>query len=196
MRKIAELKLLNAIGYFANEHYKRTGKFLSQTQLFKYLAFLDFWAVKERGRPVIGLKYLAMQWGPVPEELYSKFKEVKGTEIFETFKVIRNTDNLRGRQWIEIAPLEGKKPNLKLFSEYERKLMEKLIEIFADKFVKGKHMSEASHQSIRAWEIAWKKAQKEGKGKYPMSFKDELAGVKNREELLERLETFEFLMGD
>jgi len=196
MRKIAKLKLLNAIGYFAHEHYKRTGKFLNQIHLFKYLAFLDFWAVKERGRPVIGLKYLAMKWGPVPEELYSKFKEVKGTEVFETFKVIRNTDELKERQWVVIAPLEDKMPDLKLFSEYEKELMGRLVEIFADKFVKGKHMSEASHQDIMAWRIAWEKAKEKGRKKYVMSFKDELADVENKEELLERLETFEFLMGD
>ncbi len=199
MKAIVRLKLLNAIGYFAQEHYRRTGNFLTQIYLFKYLAFLDFQSVKERGRPVIGLKYLAMKWGPVPKSLYREFSELEGSKVYETFRVNVRVDDLRERQWIEIAPLEGREPDLKLFSEYERKLMEKLVEIFADRFVKTKHFSEASHQEIVAWRKAWEKAQKLKKGAYPMNYGEELKSVKDseeRNELLERLETFEYLLGE
>lgn len=195
MNALAKLKLLNAIGYFAREHYRRTGKFLTQIQLFKYLAFLDFWAVKERGKPVIGLRYLAMQWGPVPEDLYREFREIENSKIYETFKVLKVKDEFGEVKRVEIAPLEEKEPDLKLFSEYERKLMDRILEIFADRNVRGNHFSEASHEAIRAWEIAWNKAQRSGKKAYPMSFKDEIEG-ENKEELLERLEVFETLMGE
>lgn len=41
-------KLKNAICFFANEHEKLTRKPLSQTFLYKYLAFLDFKSIEHR----------------------------------------------------------------------------------------------------------------------------------------------------
>lgn len=35
--------------------------------------------------------------------------------------------------------------------------MKRLIEIYADRFVKASDMSEASHQTIKAWKKAWAK---------------------------------------
>ncbi|QID33061.1 type II toxin-antitoxin system antitoxin SocA domain-containing protein [Pampinifervens florentissimum] len=59
-------KLENAIAYFAKRHYEKTGRPLTKIYLYKYLAFMDFLSVRETGRPAIGLRYLAMKYGPVP----------------------------------------------------------------------------------------------------------------------------------
>lgn len=75
-------KIKNAICYFAAEHEKKTKKHLSQTFLYKYLAFLDFESLSDTGHPVLGLKYKAMGRGPVPIEIYDKRKDLK-TECFE-----------------------------------------------------------------------------------------------------------------
>lgn len=46
---------------------------------------------------------------------------------------------------------------MEYFSSYEIQKMRRLIEIFADVFVKASDISEASHESIRAWRETWKK---------------------------------------
>lgn len=63
-------RLPHIIACFSKLHYQKTKRYLTQTQLYKYLAFLDYFAVKEMGRPVTGLRYIALEHGPVPEELY------------------------------------------------------------------------------------------------------------------------------
>src|SRR4030043_97032 len=105
-----EEKIKNAICYFATEHAKRTKKPLHQTFLYKYLAFLDFESLSDTGHPVLGLKYKAMERGPVPTEIYSKRKGLM-TECFE-FK------ELEDNKFIIMA--KGH-PNLEYFSSYEIK---------------------------------------------------------------------------
>jgi uncharacterized phage-associated protein len=141
-----EEKIKNAICYFAAEHTKRTRKSLHQTFLYKYLAFLDFESLSDTGHPVLGLIYKAMERGPVPIEIYNKRKGLK-TDCFE-FK------ELQDDKFIIIS--KGR-PNLEYFSSYEIKKMSRLIEIYADVFVKASDISEASHQNIKAWKEAWKK---------------------------------------
>lgn len=144
-------KIDNAICFFAKEHRKKTHKNITQTQLYKYLAFLDFEGFAKRGRPVLGLIYEAKKWGPVPPELYNNREKLK-TDCY-TFWNSSKAEN--GRDIYEI--IAHGSPNMDFFSEKEQKEMSRLIEIFADIFVKASDMSEASHQQIRAWKETWKK---------------------------------------
>jgi len=48
-------KIQNAIAYFAEQHRLRVRRPLYQTFLFKYLAFFDFFCLKETGRPSLEL---------------------------------------------------------------------------------------------------------------------------------------------
>lgn len=139
-------KIKNAICFFAKEHQERTHKPLSQTFLYKYLAFLDFKSLDDTGRPVLGLTYRAMKMGPVPKEIY----EVRDTLKNDCFIFISI-----GEDKYIIRPLGN--PDLDYFSPYEIKEMNRLIEIFADHFVKTSDISEASHQEIKAWLVAWNK---------------------------------------
>jgi uncharacterized phage-associated protein len=139
-------KVENAICYFASEHYKRTHKPLTQTYLYKYLALLDFRSLETAGKPVLGLEYLAMEKGPVPIKLYRDRETIK-SNCFEFRKS-------EGATYLIVA--KGK-PDLDYFSDSEMKEMKRLIEIFADQFVEASHMSEASHQEIKAWRKAYKK---------------------------------------
>lgn len=138
-------KIDNAICFFADEHYKRTRKPLHQTFLYKYLAFLDFTSLKETGRPVLGLEYQAMQYGPVPTAIYRQ-KEALHTALY-TFIKCENTFTVRSK----------KQPDLEYFSKYEIKLMQRLIEIFADRYVSTNLISDASHEEIVAWKKTWAK---------------------------------------
>lgn len=137
-------KIENAICFFAEEHKKATRQPLYQTYLYKYLAFLEFDSIKETGRPALGLKFRAMEKGPVPIEIYEKRESYESS----CFKFRR----LEKDKYIIIS--KGK-PNLDYFSPYEIKEMKRLIEIFANKFVKSNEMSESSHQDIKAWKKTW-----------------------------------------
>lgn len=143
-------KIDNAICFFAVEHRTKTRRNLTQTQLYKYLAFLDFEGFEKRGRPVLGLEYDAMKRGPVPPLLY-KNRENLSTDCYAFLRVAQTRD---GNDIYEIIP-QGK-PNLNYFSQKEKAEMQRLIEIYANAFVKAGDMSEASHERIRAWRETWR----------------------------------------
>jgi len=196
MGTLRERKLETAIWYFAKEHLKRTGKKLTQTMLFKYLAFLDFWSVKRIGKPAIGLGYDAFPYGPVPRNLYRKFQRVIKYKDYDFFRVIKE-EAPSGKKITYIVPIEGKEGNLKFFSQFELNLMKELLEIFGDSSLTTRHFSEASHQKLLAWKKAWKKAEKLNRKRYPMRFEDEIENLGNNEEkklLKERLEIYKLLM--
>ena len=135
----------NAILFFAQNHYKKTKKYLSQTFLYKYLAFFEFRYLKAAGDMPLELTYKAMERGPVPMKIYDNrnnpgfFSKV----IFEPFQ----TKSCKDGYLV--------KPNGKFdpdyFAEAELEMMNNLIEIFAQQWVGAAEMSEASHQDIKAW---------------------------------------------
>ncbi|MEA1947234.1 MAG: Panacea domain-containing protein [Thermodesulfobacteriota bacterium] len=130
-------KIQNAIAFFAHNHKKKARRYLYQTYLYKYLAFLDFSSLKEQGFPVLGLTYRAMKRGPVPIEIYSTKEDTK------KYKFIKDE--------LGVFIIAKEKPNLNYFSPYEIELMERLIEIYAVQWVLTDTMSEASHEAILAW---------------------------------------------
>jgi len=135
----------NAILFFALNHYKKTKNYLSQTFLYKYLAFFEFRYLKKAGDMPLELTYKAMDHGPVPIEIYSNrenpayFPKV----IFEPFQT------KSGKTGYLV------KPNGKFDSDYfaiaELEEMNQLIDIFAQQWVGSTEISEASHQALQAW---------------------------------------------
>jgi hypothetical protein len=140
-------KIENAICFFAKEHHKKTRHHLYQTFLYKYLALFDFGYFKKYGKAPLGMNYKAMQWGPVPVEVYSKRAEEQWSKLFE-FK--NDEDN-------HYIVIHKGKPNLDYFSAREIKLMNELIEIYAQNYVTSRLMSDVSHETILAWVKTWKK---------------------------------------
>lgn len=138
-----EEKIKNAVAYFAIEHFKKARRPLYQTGLYKYLAFLDFTSLKETGRPAIELKYCAMDRGPVPIEIYSNKQK---TDKY----------NFQKDEWGEYITVTNA-PDLDYFSPYEIKLMDRLVEIFAQRWVTTSVMSDSSHEDIKAWRKAYDK---------------------------------------
>lgn len=136
-------KIKNAISFFAKKHTTKTRKPLYQTYLYKYLGFLDFYSVRETGRPVLGLAYSALHWGPVPMEIYTTKKDT------DKYKFTKDGSNyfIRSTQ----------KPDMKYFSQYEIELMNRLVEIYATTWMRTDIMSDASHEDILAWKRTWKK---------------------------------------
>ncbi len=140
-------KIDNAICFFANEYKYKTKKYLPSMFLYKFLAFLDFSSVKKYGQPALGLNYRALQWGPVPVEIYDRRSNLK-TSCYE-FKSIDS----KGEKYLVIPKRE---PDLDYFSDQEVTEMYNLIEIYAEKYVKASDISEASHQDIFAWKRTFK----------------------------------------
>lgn len=139
-------KIENAVCFFASKHKEHTGRNLYQTFLYKYLALFEFEYIKKYGRPPLGLKYLAMEKGPVPKEIYRKRDSYKSS-CAQFRKAGEN-------QYIVVPTA---RPDLDFFSAAELDEMVRLIQIYADQFVDTKLMSEASHQEIKAWRETYKK---------------------------------------
>ena len=132
-------RIEGAIAFFAAKH---KGK-LSQTALYKYLAFFDFRSLEESGEPALGLTYIAMEHGPVPKEIYieGKYRESK------YYKFEKGEENS-----IIIIPVSKNMGYTEYFSKYDINLMNNLIEIF--KKMPANVMSKASHEKekgIKAW---------------------------------------------
>jgi uncharacterized phage-associated protein len=141
----------NAILFFAKGHYKKTKKYLSQTSLYKYLAFFEFRYLKKYGDMPLELTYKAMQRGPVPMEIYEN-RDKPGyfpLVVFDPFQT-------QGRTGYLVKPKGTFNPDY--FAEAELEEMNNLIEIFAQQWVGASDMSDASHQDIKAWKKTWSRS--------------------------------------
>lgn len=147
MRAYHKERFENAISFFAREHRKKTGKYPSQTHMYKYLALFDFQVLEERGRAPLDLTYLAMDRGPVPKEIYFERKELH-SDYFAIENIEENKFIFKSTQ----------KPDLDYFSQYEIDKMKELIYIFATNYVTTNIMSNASHEKIKAWEKAYRRS--------------------------------------
>jgi uncharacterized phage-associated protein len=140
----------NTICYFATEHYNKTGKYLSQTILFKYLAYLDFSSLKDIGRPALEFEYKAMKNGPVPHKLYNMRRNYK-SRLVEFVP--------RGNEKYIIKA--KKNTNLDYFSKYEIEKMDELVKKYADPNKTEKENTDKicddSHKDIRAYDVAYKR---------------------------------------
>lgn len=65
-----EQKIEHAIAFFAGKFRSARGFWPAQMWIYKLLALLDFRMLMATGRPCLGMQYLAVENGPVPQELY------------------------------------------------------------------------------------------------------------------------------
>jgi hypothetical protein len=132
--------------FFAQEHYKKTHKYLFQTALYKYLAFFEFRYLKSYGEMPLDLEYKAMEHGPVPTEIYAN-RRTKNYFTHVSFEPEKSG--------FIVKPAGKFNPDY--FAETELAEMRNLIEIFARQWIGAKIMSKASHSNIRAWEVTYRK---------------------------------------
>ena len=135
----------NAILFFAQKHHQKTKKHLSQTFLYKYLAFFEFRYLKATGDMPLELTYKAMERGPVPMEIYSNREKPDffAKVVFEPFPT------KSGKTGYLVKPTGKFDPDY--FADAELEEMNNLIEMFAQQWVKSTDMSDMSHQAIKAW---------------------------------------------
>ncbi len=170
-------RINNIISFFVIEHKRKTRKNLTQTQLWKYLAFFDTRMIGKTGVPPLHLDYAAWEHGPVPyklrEALLSKKYTVPGIKI----DIQEKGDE---KKYMTLIPDKDADFDLDYFSDNEIEEMFCLIEIFADRFVKASDMSEASHQDIISWRRAWRR--RDGKQSVPMNLAEEFPGDIHKKE--------------
>ena len=140
----------NTICYFATEHYNKTGKYLSQTILFKYLAYLDFMSLEDIGRPALEFEYKAMVNGPVPHKLYNMRRNYKSRLV-----------KFVSRENKKFIIVPQKNASLDYFSKYEIEKMDELIKKYADPNKTEKENTDKIcddiHRDIRAYDVAYKR---------------------------------------
>jgi uncharacterized phage-associated protein len=135
----------NTLLFFAQTHYKKTKKYLSQTFLYKYLAFFEFRYLKFAGDMPLELTYKAMKYGPVPMEIYEN-RDKQGYFPKVIFEPLPLKD---GKTGYLVKPNGKFEPDY--FADAEIEEMNNLIEMFAQQWVKATDMSDMSHQAIKAW---------------------------------------------
>jgi hypothetical protein len=142
-------RINHAILFFAQGHYRKTHKYLSQTALYKYLAFFEFRYIKKYGDMPLELTYRAMQYGPVPIELYDERDNPDYFSLVNFEPII-----LKNGKSAYIKPKGIFNPDY--FAATELEEMRNLIEIFAQQWIGAGVMSNASHDDIRAWKVTYK----------------------------------------
>ena len=142
-----EEKRENAMCYFATEHCNKTGRYLSQTILFKYLAYLDFLSLKDIGKPALEFEYKAMVNGPVPHELYNERRNYKS-------RLVEFISRGNGKYIIKAK----ENANLDYFSKYEIEKMDELVKKYADPNKAEKENTDKIcddiHKDVRAYDVA------------------------------------------
>ncbi|WP_210413674.1 type II toxin-antitoxin system antitoxin SocA domain-containing protein [Leptospira ilyithenensis] len=140
--------MINSIAFFSTEHQKITRKPLYKTTLLKYLALFYYKVFSESGEPPLELSFIAMENGPVAEEVYVGINE-NAFNVAE-FEIIKSTTSNDSEQ-IQIL---GKSYNLDFFSEFEIEIMNELIQNFATMYKNNTAIIDATHE-LRPWKIAW-----------------------------------------
>jgi len=115
-------------------------------KVFKILYFADQEHLAQYGRPILGDKYIAMENGPVPSNLYDSFKIVKGNSIFS------NRDNFK--DFFEIYNnfyIKNKKmPQLDYLSKSDIEILTKSIN--ENRSLNFNQLTDKSHD--KAWKSA------------------------------------------
>ena len=121
-----EERIKNAICFFASEHRRLTGRPLTHTSLYKYLAFLDYASIEKTGRPALGLLYRTKGKHPLPVVTHAKLHSLRE----DRFVFLPQG---QGR-YLVAATAE---PDLSFFSPLEVSEMKSLVETYAHRFAKG-----------------------------------------------------------
>lgn len=133
-------KFVNAAAYLAQHCNDFT-----RMKLAKLLYFADKEHLRAYGRPVIGDRYIKMEWGPVPSKAYDLIKhderiDVEAQGLFDRYFDVAGND------------VKAKlPPNLAYLSESDR-------EILDDVLAKYGHLTPIQLSKLSHREPAWEKA--------------------------------------
>lgn len=132
----------NVVAYIAKRYYEEAGKYIVQMLMYKILALFDFQCVRELGLPCTELSYMALEMGPVPDELYND--KIKGTKYRVDYK--ENFDGHISKFYISVD-----EPDMNYVSKYEQEMLDSIIDEFVSKSITAKQASKLTHERIAAW---------------------------------------------
>ena len=144
-------KLLEAIVFFSQ---KGNIKNPSKMMMFKLLAELDFRHFEQTGLPVTNLQYAAYPKGPVAESFQNEITKNNDLILpndFEDSLMVEKTyfENEFGKKFEGFKYLAKRKPNLKVFTPREIKVLEDVALIY--KTSTATEASKASHEPGSPW---------------------------------------------
>lgn len=99
-----------------------------KTKMNKLLFYADFLSYRDTGYSISGIKYRAIQWGPVPENFQSLFEYLSNRGKFE----IHTTIFPEGYTGEEFRAKKERPFNPGLFSDAELEILEKVATRFSD----------------------------------------------------------------
>jgi uncharacterized phage-associated protein len=131
-------RMVNTILYFV-----QNVRPLPKTKLFKLLAYADFESFRLSARTITGMKYNALPYGPVPQELFSDISN-RPERFAEHFKVKTLPTAV-----VVFEPVSTF--NADYFSKIEIDILKKTAEIF--NLVSTDDAVDASHDFGTPWEV-------------------------------------------
>jgi uncharacterized phage-associated protein len=148
--------LLEALVFFSQKKKLRSP---SKMMIYKVIAEFDFRHFQETGFTVTDQKYEAFQWGPVPQPFHNEItlkNTIKLPDDFRDSLSIVDTDfeNEFGENYRGFKFIAKRKPNLKIFSPRQTRILEEIAEIY--KFATATEASKASHEPGKPWTITVK----------------------------------------
>ncbi len=121
-----------------------------KTKLNKLLFYSDFLHFKKYGYSISGLKYVAIDYGPVPDEYELLFTFGRKNEIFK--KVYQEINNDAAGE--KILPMKQAKFNNKLFESNELETLNTILDKFRN--ITSSEIVKMSHEE-KAWTENYKK---------------------------------------
>ena len=152
----------NAVSYIAKRYYDAFNEPINQMRMYKILSLFDYACVSQIGRPCTEFTYLALQMGPVPNELYNGDESIYSGFVTKRFDV----NGKVYKYYISIT-----EPDMDYFSAKERKILDEIIDEFIEKNLTTNQASDLTHKRIKAWKKAWAK-NPNGKMSYSDEFDD------------------------
>ncbi len=92
-------------------------------KIFKVLYFADQKHLARYGSPIVGDHYIAMEWGPVPSNIYDIIKAIRGDNIFSNGDKYNEYLEVRGKRYA--YPKQD--PNLDSLSESDIECIEESL---------------------------------------------------------------------
>lgn len=123
--KFNQKKLKNAILYILEKCGGKAN--LGETVLYKLLYFIDFDNYELYGRPITGIRYVKLQYGPVPRasEYNAVVEEMEKNKELE--RIERDYHGMKQRRYIAFA-----EPDLSFFNGAEIKIIDDVIDRLSD----------------------------------------------------------------
>src|SRR3989339_136694 len=119
---------------------------IGETVLYKLLYFIDFDAYEKTGKPITGLSYVKLQFGPVPkaDEYHQVLDEMKAKNELKIFEQLYH--QMHQKRYVALTNTD-----MSLFNGEEIKIMDSVITKLSD--MQAKQITEYAHGDV-PWIVA------------------------------------------